>query len=1264
MGNNKFSGELKERYLGFKERRDYCIRNHYFIEAFFCQIQIAEYFNSLPPELQSKEVEEEHQEISWLIFKDFYKEADIIFYDYICNDISAALGYKTILGRIPAEEYVANFFCIHINIIKFLYQIQKEEGRDYFEKLTKAYAMNYGSESNLYLRLCLHMIGEAIIFFDYSYAKVLLNQYCEQFYEKLFNYLYTYEFLIGCASRYIEESDFQAADDIIIKIENMPKEMMSEENQNAIAVRSTWVRAKLYCFRGEFSLSEELCNILLETITVSHSVYPDICFIMVANNQKRGKKYSEWVDKGLAACEELANKDTLTYYRLLSGRAALLYYKGAISSAIELARNVLAGMERVSGKESKAYIAALIDYFTYLDNEKAKTDFLADILVEIDNYNDPLLVAYIYNNLTVFGFDLHGESTINVKALIPIAKKAVSAGDETTDERIKIVSRINLLRLKVRAANLTCKIEEINELFNFLERNRNKMDVEISYSLEVCYVIFYCNIGQSSKAMTIMEKIEKEFKSVIDKRQEYYNFQQIYIDVLLFNKRKGEAIERLHNIINKIIAILHESSDLNDINKFVMFALSFVSQYGYKYACYSELSYKCALIYKYLNVKFHLGFDRNNSNADLSRYISALEVRKTNINRLNHDEVEDIERQLKELRYKLDYIDNQSYRLPSLYDIDLPAKAVLFDTSLYVEIKHGDFTIRGDFEEKIRSVKIALFTVSHDKSGKQRVVRHFNVNVDTMIDFFEEDNEDDYEDDYSELELRALYKLFFKPAEAYMTGSNTLYLSLDYYLSLIPFEALIDSSGAFLVDKYNIINVLTATDIKPDFMVPLKNALLIGNPQYSIASKYSDEINNLAYAETEVNLIGRFIYSKKKYLREEATKEAFFSNTNSGIIHISSHGKFDEVDPEKLQTPLIVSSVLLAGYVDFMHNEKRYGYGNGLLTAEDMINLRLDQTELVVLSACESGVGYLDNTTVVKGVKWALGFTGAKASITSMYPIDDLGAAIFMALFYDNLRNLPVAKSLNQAKRQMRSLRVKDIKASKLLNAAFAHEFSMYSDDETPFEGMFYWSSFDCYFYGGVVMTDVLDILSIKTEKVTNYLVREIKINNLNVNDFSEEKIKCALRAGIEAELVPVQKEANLRLTVITKDGSGVNWGVKNVVVNRKEILDTLLDLCEFVMSISPLALIRVLKDILHLLKVDLTNDEAYVFWNIYKVQKERMISDSNLFQIITDAVEQDDYDLLTKRDINNIMQHLMKLQMIDQIDEKYIVTEKVVIKW
>lgn len=1262
MSSNKLSGELKEKYLTFKYRRDYCLQKQYLIAAFFHQIQIIEYYKSLPYEFESKEDQDDHQQIGWLILKDIFEEANIAFYNCISNDIAAALGYKKVLSGIPTEEHMSNVFCIHINIIKFLYQMDtsQEEIRDYFEKLTEAYAMNYGSESSLYLKLCLHIIGEAIIRYDSSYAKVLFNKYCEYFYEKLFDYLYVYDFLIIYASGCIEESDFQTVDHIIIKIDHMAKELLSDEDQNLIAVRCVWVKAKLHCFQGDFSLSEKLCNTLLETIAVSHPIFPEICSIMYMNNQKRGKKYSEWVNKGLAACEELSNKNMFTYYRLLSGKAALLYRKGAISSAIELARNVLEGMERLAGKESKIYIAALIDYFTLLDNEKAKTDFLADILIEIDNYNDPLLIAYTYNNLAALGFDLHGESTINAQILTPIAEKAVSASDETTDEWMRINSRINLLRLKVmRATSLTGKKDEINELFNFLELNRNRMDEKMSYSFEACYIIFYCNIGQSSKALTIVEKIEKELSSVVDKGEEYYNFEQMYINVLLINKRKSEAIERLNKNINRIITILHESSDLRDINNFVMFALSFVSQYGYKYACYNELSYKCALIYKYLNVKFDLGFERNNHNADLSRYISALELRKTNIDRLEHNEVEDIERQLKELRYNLDYTADKSNRLPNLYDIELPAEAVLFDTSLYIEFRHGDFINRGDFEENLLSVKIALFTVSHDKNGKQRVIRHFNVNINTMIDFFEDDNEDDY----SELELRSLYKLFFKPAEAYITGSTTLYLSLDYYLSMIPFEALIDSSGAYLVDKYIIINVLVATDISPDFMVPLKNALLIGNPQYSITSKYSDEINNLNYAETEVNHIGRFIYSKKKYLRDEATKEAFFSNIESDIIHISSHGKFDKVDPEELQTPLIVSSVLLAGCIDFMHNEKKYGYGNGLLTAEDIINLRLDKTKLVVLSACESGTGYLDNTTVVKGVKWALGFTGAKASITSMYPVDDLGAAIFMVLFYDNLRNFPVAKSLNQAKIQMRSLSVKDIKASKLLNAAFGHEFSMYSDYEIPFEESFFWSAFDCYFYGGVVMTDVLEILNIKTEKVTNYLEREIKLNNLKINDFSEEKIKCALRAGIEAELVSVQEEANLRATVIKKEG-GVSWRVKNVVINRKEILDTLLDLCEFIICINPLALIRVLKDIIHIMQVDLTNDEAYVFWNVYKAQKRGTVSDSNLFQIIADAIEQDDYDILTKREINKILEHLIKLQMIDQIDEKYIVTEKIVIKW
>jgi len=1053
--------DLREKYFDLKFKRDFCLKHRDYVVAFYHQVQIIEFYNNLPHKYQRKEEITDHYQIGRMLVVDCFDNADENLFNCLYCDVAVGLGYNTTLQDFKNDEYMISVFCVHINVLKFLYWAEspKDEIEQYMSNLLSAYRHKYGYASDEYLKLCLHLMFEGIAASEnFQYAQNLFNEHIDRFALHLADYDFTYEVLLGFANAYIEVEDFDSVNELIDLAERSSRQLINHETQELVRLHCIWVRAKILSVQGQCSKSEEYCAHVLESIDISDPIYPEVCAVMVLNCKHSGRDYSEWVEKGIAFCNAHNYKNSVTYYRLLSGLAAVEYLKGNTTAAISHAKEVIEGMEKVVGKDSNAYVAAIVDYFTYLDNEKVKQKFIEDIKDTIDKH--PYVKAHTYNILAFNLYNKDGKPTSNIDELEAVARGAVDASDATAVESLKIITRTTLLGFMVRQVEKCDSHKvEIEELFSFLEANKDEMDNSLRYAFNVCYIIYYCNKGQFRRALEIAENVRNSIVPAIEIPELVMRFDGIYIEVLLANEMRCKAITFLDSQINKIAENPH-TANLTSIGEYLLFALSVVSQYGKGLDCYNELSYKCALMLKHINVKLHPDFERNTENFDMSRQISALELRQMNVDAYKKDN--ELDDALKALRYKLNYSSDKEVRLPHLKDINLPKSSVLLDVCLFSEVKHGELVGFQNVEERILSTKLAVFATYSGKDGHLQTVRLTDINWEAITEIY-----DLVDDNYSASDLRRLYDLFFDQLETYLTENDTLYLSLDYALPVIPFGTLIDCKNTILIEKCTLINVLVATDIRPDFHVALENVLLMGNPRYSIDKKYNGEVWDLPYTEVEVNQIEEITTSAKKYLRERAKKDAFYDNLDSNIIHISSHGKLDDFDPDKLHTPLIGSSVLLSGCIDFFHNDKKEGYGNGLLTAEDIIGLELDKTSLVVFSTCESGSGYSDDSTSIpKGLRWALGFTGVKASVSSMFEVDDVATAIFMVLFYRNLKNLPVAKALNEAKKQLRNLSVRDIRLDDVLSVTFAREFTNQHSSEKPFFDLDCWGAFDCYFYG------------------------------------------------------------------------------------------------------------------------------------------------------------------------------------------------------
>lgn len=162
--------------------------------------------------------------------------------------------------------------------------------------------------------------------------------------------------------------------------------------------------------------------------------------------------------------------------------------------------------------------------------------------------------------------------------------------------------------------------------------------------------------------------------------------------------------------------------------------------------------------------------------------------------------------------------------------------------------------------------------------------------------------------------------------------------------------------------------------------------------------------SDLIGTQKEVNLIDSLLKAKnlasEKYLLGAATEQKIKALQNPNILHIATHGFF--IADSTTKNPMLNSGVLLAGVSNYYRSEEKPDTDDGILTASEAQNLHLDNTDLVVLSACETGLGEVHNGESVYGLQRAFKAAGAKTLLMSHWKVNDQTTQELMTLFYEN----------------------------------------------------------------------------------------------------------------------------------------------------------------------------------------------------------------------------------------------------------------------
>jgi len=315
----------------------------------------------------------------------------------------------------------------------------------------------------------------------------------------------------------------------------------------------------------------------------------------------------------------------------------------------------------------------------------------------------------------------------------------------------------------------------------------------------------------------------------------------------------------------------------------------------------------------------------------------------------------------------------------------------------------------------------------------------------------------------------ALYNVFWKPLETALAGKKRVYLSPDGALNQVSLGVVPAENGRLLMEDRDLRLVSSTKDILRQRQGPAAgSAVLIGNPNFnlseaqqragaralrpakesevllaaSLGSRRSGEqrgraLEPLPGTKAELQsiqaLLGKKGWRVEVYDGDNALEERVKNVSRPRVLHLATHGFFfrnQEFAPRPLGTdrpsgredPMLRAGLYFAGA-----NRALTGGGvtadleDGVLTAFEATALNLHGTELVVLSACGTGLGRAESGEGVFGLRRALEMAGAEAVLMSLWSVPDQETQELMGLFYEKwLAGKEKHAALREAQLEMR----------------------------------------------------------------------------------------------------------------------------------------------------------------------------------------------------------------------------------------------------
>ncbi|MCB1933817.1 MAG: tetratricopeptide repeat protein, partial [Candidatus Accumulibacter sp.] len=287
---------------------------------------------------------------------------------------------------------------------------------------------------------------------------------------------------------------------------------------------------------------------------------------------------------------------------------------------------------------------------------------------------------------------------------------------------------------------------------------------------------------------------------------------------------------------------------------------------------------------------------------------------------------------------------------------------------------------------------------------------------------------------------KELSKTLIAPLLPHLAQNERLLLSPDGALNLVPFGALVDEHGEYLVQRFEITYLTSGRDLLRMAVASLArgSAVMIADPAYgqsagqvvavdrSIQPSRSNDLDRSGLvfkplagtvAEAKALQVLLKIDGQHVLTGANATEANLKQLHGPRLLHVATHGFFltnrevatlvlkpagpgHEAFPLPLgENPLLRSGLAMAG-ANVRHSGEN---DDGILTAAEAAQLDLDGTQLVVLSACDTGVGQVKTGEGVYGLRRALVLAGAQTQVASLWKVDDVASKELMVDYYGRL---------------------------------------------------------------------------------------------------------------------------------------------------------------------------------------------------------------------------------------------------------------------
>ncbi len=224
-----------------------------------------------------------------------------------------------------------------------------------------------------------------------------------------------------------------------------------------------------------------------------------------------------------------------------------------------------------------------------------------------------------------------------------------------------------------------------------------------------------------------------------------------------------------------------------------------------------------------------------------------------------------------------------------------------------------------------------------------------------------------------------LYSWLIQPVSDLLAGQERLLIIPDDELNYIPFEALQDAAGNYLVQQFSIQYQYSAS------LIEKRKKNISAGSILSFAPFANSGNNKLAYSGEEIKDL-----KGKKYFNNEATKQVFLTQANKhGVVHLATHARVNDNDPSQ-------------SYIAFAGNNETV---EDRLYAQEIYDLTLDSTQLVILSACETGTGQLIHGEGMMSLSRAFAYAGCPDIVTSLWKAEDRTTAFLARRLHHYLDN-------------------------------------------------------------------------------------------------------------------------------------------------------------------------------------------------------------------------------------------------------------------